>query len=110
MIECSALINYKLINACYLGSTVHIEFSTKTCILQICNNFHNRCNETMMLVYTLHWCSHIIHFTGFMQFTKRTPLHYAANSGSTGIVTLLVDHGANVNVKDLVSYIVIYSR
>ena len=49
-------------------------------------------------------------FPGFMQFTKRTPLHYAANSGSTGIVTLLVDHGANVNMKDLVSYIVIYSR
>ena len=32
-----------------------------------------------------------------------TPLHYAA-SGSTDVVQLLIDKGADINVKDRVSY------
>ena len=34
----------------------------------------------------------------------RTPLHYAANMGHNESVALLVSNGADVNVKDNVSY------
>ena len=39
---------------------------------------------------------------------KWTPLHSAAWFGYTDIIPLLLDHGANVNIKDKVSVIVLY--
>ena len=44
--------------------------------------------------------------TGIIQVNKMTPLHYAARKGHTNIVSLLVDHGAGVDMKNKVSYIV----
>ena len=38
-----------------------------------------------------------------IQWYKSTPLHYAARQGHTNIVSLLVDHGAGVDMKDQVS-------
>ena len=35
--------------------------------------------------------------------TQWTPLHYAASNGHTDSVALLVDNGADVNMKDKVS-------
>ena len=36
-----------------------------------------------------------------------TPLHLAARDGHTEIVDLLVKNGADINIKDNVSYVVI---
>jgi len=44
--------------------------------------------------------------TCIIQVDKWTPLHYAASEGHTSIVSLLVDHGAGVDMKNKVSYIV----
>jgi len=44
--------------------------------------------------------------TCIIQVNKSTPLHYAASQGYTNIVSLLVDHGAGVDMKNEVSYIV----
>ena len=34
---------------------------------------------------------------------KATPLHFAASSGSTSVVKLLLDKGAIINAMDMVS-------
>ena len=44
--------------------------------------------------------------TCIIQVDKWTPLHCAAMQGHTNIVSLLVDHGASVDLKNKVSYIV----
>ena len=41
-----------------------------------------------------------------IQAYKQTPLHLAAMQGDTNIVSLLVDHGASVDLKNKVSYVV----
>ena len=41
-------------------------------------------------------------------FDGRTPLHWAAANGHTAIATLLLDKGADVNVKDWVMLILIF--
>ena len=41
--------------------------------------------------------------TCITQVVKSTPLHLAAGSNHTDVTALLVDHGANVNMKDVVS-------
>ena len=41
--------------------------------------------------------------TCIIQVAKETPLHDAARQGYTNIVSLLVDHGAGVDMKDMVS-------
>ena len=38
--------------------------------------------------------------TCIIQVNKMTPLYYAASRGLTNIVSLLVDHGAGVDMKD----------
>ena len=44
--------------------------------------------------------------TCIIQVNKMTPLHIAAIRGHTNIVSLLVDNGAGVDMKNEVSYIV----
>jgi len=41
--------------------------------------------------------------TCIIQVFKRTPLHFAASRGHNNIVSLLVDHGAGVDIMDQVS-------
>ena len=41
--------------------------------------------------------------TCIIKVNKRTPLHLAARQGCANIVSLLVDHGAGVDMKDRVS-------
>ena len=41
--------------------------------------------------------------TCIIQVDKSTPLHWAAGGGHTNIVSLLVDHGAGVDMKSRVS-------
>ena len=40
--------------------------------------------------------------TCIIQGNKYTPLHYAATNNHTDVTALLVDHGANVNMKNKV--------
>ena len=42
--------------------------------------------------------------TCVIQVYKETPLHLAASQGHTNVVSLLVDNGAGVDMKDQVSY------
>jgi len=69
------------------------------CVVLIPTN--NRCY--VLFVYVLVKPYNI---TCIIQVNKMTPLHLAAMQGHTNIVSLLVDHGAGVEMKNEVSYIV----
>jgi len=49
-------------------------------------------------------CTHIlVKPYNIIQENKLTPLHWAAAEGHTKVVSLLIEKGANVNMKDNVS-------
>ena len=53
-----------------------------------------------LVIYTINFV-----YTVFFSQLGYTPLHVASKSGQTDVVSLLLDHGANIHAKDQVSVI-----
>ena len=58
-------------------------------------------NRPTPLVSILYWCIYMLYYV-FLSQDGESPLHVASAAGQTAVVTLLLDHGADIRAMNMV--------